>query len=364
MWGAGAGLRKAPGYCGARRDPAILSRARPLRARRRTEDDQHDADRRAARPPRRRHGGAGVTLDQLTTFLWVARLGGVRRAAERLHLSQPAVSGRIAALEDALGAQLFERGAGGMALTKRGALLIRHAERIAASVERIREELAAPEALDALLRVGVAETVAQAWLPAFIARLARTHPRLTVEVSVDISLSLREALLARTIDLAILMGPVSEYSVENLALPAFELGWFRAAGRGAVDLAQVPVITYARSTRPHRELREELTRRHGPAVRLFPTSSLSAGFEMVAADLGVGALPLALARPLCAAGRIAAFDPGWRPAALRFSASWLAEPRSFVAERAARLALETAEAHAADSDHDFRSFLSGKDDLT
>lgn len=291
-----------------------------------------------------------MTLDQLKTFLLVARLGGVRRAAERLNLSQPAVSGRIAALESALGAPLFVREPAGMALTKQGALLLDHAEHIAMSVERIREALTAPEALDDLLRIGVAETVAQAWLTAFLARLADAYPRLTVEVSVDISLSLREALLSRSIDLAILMGPVSEYSVENLELPPFALGWFRAARRGAVDLARVPVITYARHTRPHREMKEELLRRHGPTVRLFPTSSLSAGFEMVAADLGVGALPWALAQPMLRTGAIAAFDPGWLPAALRFSASWLAEPRSFVAERAARLALETAQAHAEQSD--------------
>ena len=50
-----------------------------------------------------------MTLDQLITFLWVSRLGGVRRAAQEMNISQPAVSGRIAALEQSLGLQLFER---------------------------------------------------------------------------------------------------------------------------------------------------------------------------------------------------------------------------------------------------------------
>ena len=57
-----------------------------------------------------------MTFDQIKTFLWVARLGGFRKAAERLHLSQPAVSTRISNLEDELRVPLFERGQGDVAL--------------------------------------------------------------------------------------------------------------------------------------------------------------------------------------------------------------------------------------------------------
>ncbi len=287
-----------------------------------------------------------MTHDQLATFLWIARLGGVRRAAERMNLSQPAVSGRLAALESQLGAALFERGRGGMRLTATGARLIPHAERIAFSLEAVRAELQDPAAMTGLLRVGVAETVAQAWLADFVARLARLHPALSVEVTVDISLSLREMLLARAVDLALVMGPVSEYTVENIELPPFDLGWFRAAGAAPVDFAATPIIGYARNTRPFREVSAEMLRRHGPAVRFFPSSSLSAAFEMVAAGLGVAALPLTLARPFLGAGRIEAFDPGWTPAPLRFTASWVADPPSALAERAAHVALAAAQDHA------------------
>ncbi len=56
-----------------------------------------------------------MNFDQIKTFLSVARLGGVRRAAEALNLSQPAVSNRILALEEDLNLTLFERGGGGCA---------------------------------------------------------------------------------------------------------------------------------------------------------------------------------------------------------------------------------------------------------
>lgn len=286
-----------------------------------------------------------MTLEQLTTFLWVARLNGVRRAAEQMNLSQPAVSARIAALEDSLRVTLFDRGPGGVTLTARGEMLLAYAEQILETQERIREHVVDARELEGVLRVGVSETIVQAWLPQFVTQLNRDYPGLNVEVTVDISLNLREALLARALDLALLMGPISEYSVNNIELPEFSLGWFRPTDLTEVDLTTTPVISYARNTRPYRELKTELTRRYGPGLRLFPSTSLSACFQMVAGGLGVGALPRALAQKLLDEREIAEFDPGWHPPPLRFTASYLGEPYSFVAERSAEIAFEVARRH-------------------
>ncbi|MGF1619743.1 MAG: LysR family transcriptional regulator [Rhodomicrobiaceae bacterium] len=288
-----------------------------------------------------------ITLDQLKTFLWVARLGGVRRAAEQMNVSQPAVSARISTLEQVICAKLFDRTPSGVVLTKKGHLLQAYAERIVLSLEEIREFVIEPDALEDLLRIGVSETIGQSWLADFLARMNSAYPRISVEVTVDISLNLREMLLARGMDLAILMGPVSEFTVDNLALPPFEVSWFRAVSRKEVDLASTPVISYARQTRPYRELRMELTRRYGPGARIFPTSSMLAGFQMVVADLGVGALPRALAMDYLETQQIVEFDPGWTLAALNFTASFLAEPKCLIAERAAQIALEAATDYAA-----------------
>lgn len=81
-------------------------------------------------------------------------------------------------------------------------------------------------------------------------------------------------------------------------------------------------------------------------MRLFPSTSLSACFRLVAAELGVGALPSALAQNHLRSGEIAEFDPGWRPPPLQFTASFLGEPQSFIAERSAEIAREVALAHA------------------
>lgn len=296
-----------------------------------------------------------MNFEQLRTFLWVARLGGVRRAAEQMHLSQPAVSARIAALETALGAALFERHQSGMRLTKRGEKLLGYAEQVHRVQEKIQANIVDPAGLEGLLRLGVSETVVQSWLPDFVSALSAEYPLVDVEITVDVSLNLRESLINRALDLAILMGPISEYSIDNIDLPPFELVWIRAPGLAVSGserdiLRNAPVITYARNTRPYRDLRTQLLERYGADARLFPSSSLSACLKMIASGLGVGAFPKLLVREGIERGELMQFDPGWRAETLRFTASFVGEPKSTLAEKAAKMARRVATIHMGDHD--------------
>ncbi|MEM6305305.1 MAG: LysR family transcriptional regulator [Pseudomonadota bacterium] len=288
-----------------------------------------------------------MNIEQLKTFLAVVRFGGVRKAAGALHLTQPAVTARIKNLEAALGCPLYDRSARGIRLTKRGELLLAHAEKFEHLAELVERDVVDPAGIDRRLRLGVSETIAQCWLPELVARLHENHRQLEIEINVDISPNLRAGLLNREIDLAILLGPISEHTVNNVALPGFELAWYTsAAGEASADPARIlarPILTYARNTRPYRELKEMLFERVGPDVSLFPSTSLSACFRLVAADLGVAALPRALGRGHVAAGEIREFDPGWVPAPLHFTASYLGVPKSHVVETAAKTALEIAQ---------------------
>ncbi|MFK7791931.1 MAG: LysR family transcriptional regulator [Devosiaceae bacterium] len=284
-----------------------------------------------------------MTLDQINTFLAIVRHGSVRAAADQMHITQPALSARLAALEASLATPLFERRKNGLVLTKAGADLVPYAHQMADLSGRIQTEITPRDQLTGQLRIGAAETIAQAWLPELISAVQARFPAITIEVSVDISVNLRDQLLDRSVDLALLMGPVSEYSIENVELPSFELGWFSSTNIGGRDdLGAVPVITYARNTRPFREVRTQLQERYGPAARIFPSSSLSACFEMVSAGLGVGVLPIRLAAERVAAGRLKSFDPGWSVSPLRFTASYLGGPTNSLAKEAAAIAQNVA----------------------
>ena len=292
-----------------------------------------------------------LNFDQLQTFLAVIRSGGVRRAAAALNLTQPAVTARIKNLEETLGCALFDRGAGGMTLTKRGELLLAHAEKFEHLAEMVERDVVDPEGIEGRLRLGVSETIAQCWLPDLVTRLHAQFPRLEIEFNVDISLHLRASLMAREIDLAILLGPISDYSVDNIELPGFDLAWYASAASDPeltpLQHLRRPVLTYARNTRPFRELQTLLYEKVGPDVALFPSTSLSACFRLVAADLGVAVLPRALGQEHVAAGQLRAFDPGWVPGPLRFTASSLGAPRSQMVETAARTARQVALEHHA-----------------
>lgn len=283
-----------------------------------------------------------MTFDQIRTFLWVARLGGFRKAAERLHLSQPAVSTRISNLEQELRVPLFERGLGKLVLTKHGSLLLSYAEQMLFVEEEIKQRVANPSETEGLFRIGASETIAQAWLPDFLKAFSEHYPRVNVDLTVDISLNLRAKLLERKLDLTMLMGPVSEFSVENVALPQFDLHWYRGSANPQTDLSKIPVISYSSQTRPYRELMAELSRRIGPKHRVYASASLSASLKMIASGIAVGPYPRALANDLLKAGRIIEFDPGFRPEPLSFTASYLSEPRSFLAEQSAKMARDVA----------------------
>jgi DNA-binding transcriptional LysR family regulator len=283
-----------------------------------------------------------MTLDQIKTFLWVARLGGFRRAAAQLNLSQPAVSARISTLEAELRVSLFERDAKSLTLTRNGTLLMSYAEQMLFVQEEIRRRVANAAEMDGLFRIGASETIAQSWLPDFLKAFSQAYPRISLDLTVDISRDLREGLLTRQLDIAFLMGPVSDFSVENVALPKINLTWFKSCSAGPIDLTKTPIISFSSNTRPYRELMSELTRTLGPSIRVFSSASLSASLQMIAAGIAVGPYPRSLAANLIATGQIEEFDAGMTANPLEFTASYMAEPHDFLSESAAKMARDVA----------------------
>ncbi|MEN3792443.1 LysR family transcriptional regulator [Fulvimarina sp. MAC3] len=293
---------------------------------------------------------ARLNSDEIRSFLATVRLGGLNKAAVSLNISQPAVTARIKKLELSLGKLLFERTQSGMRLTSDGEIFYVYAERFEHLSELVEEHVIADCTLEGFLRIGASETVTQCWLPDFVSRLHQRFPKLRIEIDVDISVNLRAALLNYEIDLAFLLGPISEHRVDNIELPPFELGWYRSVqderpGASEASWLKRPVITYGRQTQPYRVLKERLLEHVGPDISMFPSSSLSACFRLVEAGIGVAALPETLARPYLEKGTICTFNPGWKAPALCFTASYIGDPKRHLVEQAARLSREAAIAY-------------------
>src|SRR5947207_5009853 len=123
-----------------------------------------------------------MTLDQLVTLQSVAAMKSFRRAAAALHLTQPAVSKQIRALEDELGERLFERGRTAR-LTVAGATLLKHAERLSAIVRVARDEIAdLRELKTGRLSIGASHTVAGHQLPQILEAYRLKYPQVALPV--------------------------------------------------------------------------------------------------------------------------------------------------------------------------------------
>ena len=270
-----------------------------------------------------------MNLVQLQTFLTVARLGSFSKAADQLYTTQPAISARIAGLEESLGVALFNRQGGAVTLTAKGVELQPMAERLLGLAADVKLKIGDAAAFSGILRIGVAETIVHTWLPAFLKAAHKAFPELDLEVTVDVSVNMRDAVVARDLDLAFLMGPVSEYSVSNLPLCRYPLIWVASPALGlhgaAVPfstLLTLPVLTYAHNTRPYAEIADRARKETNSATRIFGSTSLSAAKQMALEGIGVASLPEVLVADELDSGALVKLAVNWTPSELLFSASY------------------------------------------
>jgi DNA-binding transcriptional LysR family regulator len=147
-----------------------------------------------------------MELRQLRSFIAVAEDGVISRAAQRLHLTQSALSRQIKALEEDLGVTLLERSAHSVKLTQEGEVLLKEGrgvlERADAAVTKVR---AAGKAV--LLRVGYAPTLTAGILPLAISAFTQKHPRVRVELLDLSSTEMRTGLDQGSLDVVMTVKP-------------------------------------------------------------------------------------------------------------------------------------------------------------
>src|SRR4051794_27548339 len=147
-----------------------------------------------------------MTFDgrQLAAFLAIVSQGSLGRAAEALHVTQPALSRTVKRLEDQLGAPLFERHSKGMSLTPAGVALLPHAALLQREAEAAVDEINALRGLvKGTIKVGAIGSVASLVLPQAIGRVLQRWPNLRVRVVEGVWDRLAAALVGHEIDLAL-----------------------------------------------------------------------------------------------------------------------------------------------------------------
>lgn len=236
-----------------------------------------------------------ITVSQLRTFVTVLRTGSVTRAGEQLVVTQPSVSGALAALAKEVGVRLVERDGRGLRPTAAGTALLPYAEQVLGLLEDGRQ--AAREAADPThgrLRLAAASTAGEYLVPPLLRAFAEHAP----EVEVSLEVGNRETVLTRlerhAVDVAIggrppAGGPISGIPlVENefvvIAAPADPLVARASIGPGELAGATWLIREPASGTRA---VSTEFFARHDLSPRTLTIGSNGAIKQSVAVGLGI-----------------------------------------------------------------------------
>lgn len=247
-----------------------------------------------------------MNLRFVEAYYWVASLKSVSRAAEKLFITQSAMSSRIAALEEELGVMLLDRRDKQFRLTVAGMRFFNHAQRLLALHREIRSEMGAGAGAKRtlLLRIGVIESVLHSWLIEWAQHMRSTHPDFELELTVETTPVLVEHFKRGALDLVFAALPTSGESLRSRALPPMEMVFVghrdlhRKRRYTLADLAALELLTFQRGSQPHVGLLD-LFRAAGLVPRRVHTiSSISAMVQLVEGGIGVATLPMAAVQRL------------------------------------------------------------------
>lgn len=239
--------------------------------------------------------------NDLRYFLAVAQQGTLTGAARRLGTDHATVSRRVAALERAMGAKLFERAPQGYFLTLSGERLLAHAEAMEAQATAATEQLGRPEVgITGTVRINSLEGFGNVFLAPRIGRFAETHPQLRLEL---VTIQQIVALSKREGDVAIGLAPPKESRFVTSRLTDYDLGLYAAPAyvaardpiRRRADLTGHAFVGYVDDlvfTRGLDYLDEVLP---GLKARI-QSSSLSAQMTITEQGHGICVLPTFMAR--------------------------------------------------------------------
>ncbi|KVP24722.1 LysR family transcriptional regulator [Burkholderia ubonensis] len=160
-----------------------------------------------------------MDLTLLRAFSAVAREGNLTRAAEQLHLTQPAVSLQVKHLQETLGVVLFTRTSRGLALTRDGQTLLPHAERaLAAAADVQRAAAALRHEVRGRLRIGTILDPEFLRLGGFLRALVETHPQIETALRHGMSGWVLEQVRAQALDVGYYIGQPGEDDPRDGAL--------------------------------------------------------------------------------------------------------------------------------------------------
>lgn len=242
-----------------------------------------------------------LTVKQLQTFFWVARLGTVRKAADKLHVTQSAATKRLQELDAVSSTPLFESGGRKNMLTQKGKEFLTDCERLLDLLDELERLKHSSEQPARTLQFGVTELTAMTWFPAFVKRMRALFPTITISPEIGMSSDLRAKVEEGRLDFAILPDPAETSNLARVHLGDARFGWFSPPGDFEVgtdyplhELARRPVIEQTAKSIIN-TLCARLWEEAGvDPNRIYGGNNVSALAGLISAGVGISCLPIAL----------------------------------------------------------------------
>jgi len=243
-----------------------------------------------------------MDFKRLKYFLAVAEELHIGRAAARLEIAQPPLSRQIAALEDELGVQLFDRARSQIRLTQAGCVLRDHTRQMLERLDTaLRETRRVGSGSAGRLSIAFAGCASYGLLPALIRAYRSCHPEVELDLVAVNNADLHRALVQREIDIAVARPALEDDEFRNeplctepllLALPeASELG--ARAGIRLADLAGQTLVVYPRHPRPSFAdvVLDIFSREGGEPARTDLAQDVQSALSLVSVGAGIAVVP-------------------------------------------------------------------------
>lgn len=242
-----------------------------------------------------------MTLNELRYIVAVSQEGNFRRAAEKVFVSQPALSLAIQKLETELGIQIFERSRTAVSLTAIGEMIVAQAQRAIEEVAQIREIASqGKDQLAGSLKLGAIYTVGPYLLPQLIPSLKLKAPNMPLEMEENLTANLETQLLNGRLDVIIIALPFAGPGIVTLPLYDEDFNvvvpldhpWVKKKQIKTAELATEKVLLLSSGHCFSNQVREACSELNSTIGEIQQGNSLETIRNMVASGLGITVLPV------------------------------------------------------------------------
>ena len=286
-----------------------------------------------------------MNLRFVEAFYWVASLKSISRAADKLFLTQSAMSSRISTLEGELGVLLLDRRDKQFKLTVAGARFLVYASKLLELQREVKAEMGSGAPMAVSMRIGAIESVLHSWLIPWLEKLRNDQPGLELELTVETTPILIDQIQRGTLDLVFAALPASADGVRNSVLPTMDMAF---VGNPALhkkrsyrldELAEMELLTFQKGSQPHVTLLDLFRQHRMEPKRVHAISSISAMVQLVQGGFGVALLPRIAVQRLTGFASLKLLSCDARIQPLPIHASYRTDPTSQTVETVVKSAI-------------------------